>query len=307
MKVLVTGGAGFIGSHICELLLQRGDRVVVVDNLRTGKRANLPPRVTFYHEDITQPLLNSIFRQEKPQVVIHEAAQVSVPSSVADPLLDTKINLAGTVNVLEAAKQNGVQKVVFASSAAVYGEPQYLPIDEEHPISVQSPYGLAKHTVERYLALYKSLYGLDYTVLRYSNVYGPRQDGQGEGGVVAIFAHLLSRGLVPTIFGSGEQTRDFVFVRDVAAANVAATTKASGQVLNVSTNHAVTVNQLYEIMAQLWGVDAPARRGPERAGDIEDSTLCNLKACEALAWAPSWSLEAGLAALKEGWDGLPDS
>lgn len=302
MKVLVTGGAGFIGSHIAELLLARGDQVVVVDNLRTGKLANLPSQVTFYHEDITQPLLDGIFRKEKPQVVIHQAAQVSVPRSVADPKLDTQINLAGTINVLEAAKNNGVQKVVFASSAAVYGEPQYLPIDEEHPISVQSPYGLAKHTVERYLALYHALYGLEYTVLRYANVYGPRQDGQGEGGVVAIFAHCLSTGLVPTIFGSGEQTRDFVFVQDVAAANVAATTRAAGQTLNISTNQAISVNHLYEKMAESWGVDSPAKRGPSRAGDIEHSILNNAKACQALDWSPKCSLEKGLAALKEGWD-----
>jgi UDP-glucose 4-epimerase len=301
MKVLVTGGAGFIGSHISELLLARGDQVAVVDNLRTGKLANLPSGVTFYHEDITQPLLASIFRREKPQVVIHQAAQVSVPKSVADPKVDTKINIAGTINVLEAAKKCGVRKIVFASSAAVYGEPQYLPLDEEHPVSVQSPYGLAKHTVERYLALYRSLYGLEYTVLRYANVYGPRQDGQGEGGVVAIFAHCLSRGLVPTIFGSGEQTRDFVFVKDVAAANIAATTHADGQVLNISTNHAISVNQLYEKMARIWGVDTPANRGPDRAGDIEHSTLNNTKACRELAWAPKWSLDKGLAALKEGW------
>ena len=261
MKALITGGAGFIGSHIADSLVKNGDSVVVVDNLQTGKLANLPSRVTFYREDITQPLLRGIFCREQPEVVFHQAAQVSVPKSVADPKLDVRINVLGAINVLEAAKASGVRKVIFASSAAVYGEPQYLPIDEAHPIAPQTPYGLAKHTVERYLALYRELYGLRYTVLRYANVYGPRQDGGGEGGVVAIFAQRLSAGLVPTVFGSGEQTRDFVFVGDVAAANLAAIAQADGQVLNISTQKAISVNALYVKMAALWGVTLPAGKG----------------------------------------------
>ncbi len=299
MKVLVTGGAGFIGSHIVDLLVERGDSVVVVDNLRTGKTANLHPEAVFYQEDITQPALEGIFQQEKPEVVIHQAAQVSVPKSVADPKEDAEINILGTINLLEAAKKCGVRKVVFASSAAVYGEPQYLPIDEEHQIAAQSPYGLAKYTVEKYLALYRSLYGLEYTVLRYSNVYGPRQDGEGEGGVVAVFANCLSQGRVPTIFGTGEQTRDFIFVRDVAAANIAAMDRADGQVLNISTNKAVSVKELYAQMAALWGTTDPAKTGPPREGDIQHSILDKLKACEELGWEPQWSLEEGLGMLKK--------
>lgn len=298
MKVLVTGGAGFIGSHIAEGLLSQGAEVVVVDNLSTGKRENLPQGVIFYREDITEGSIAEIFQKERPEAVIHQAAQVSVPHSVADPFLDTRINIAGTVNLLEAAKITAVKKVIFASTAAVYGEPQYLPITEEHPISVQSPYGLSKQTCERYLALYKELYGLDFTVLRYSNVYGPRQDGAGEGGVVAIFAHLLSQKKVPKIFGSGEQTRDFVYVGDVAAANIAALSRGGGEVINVSTNDALSINALYQEMAGLWGVNEAAQKAPIRTGDIEHSRLCNEKAQRVLAWKPSWTFPEGLAALK---------
>lgn len=295
MQVLVTGGAGFIGSHIVDVLLSKGFSVSVLDNLSTGKMENLDPRANFYHGELDdEKLLEQIMERERPEVVIHQAAQASVPRSVDNPVYDAGVNVVGSIKLLEACRKGGVRKVIYASTAAVYGNPRYLPVDEDHPVTLLSPYGISKYTVEQYLKIYNSLYGLDFTVLRYANVYGPRQDAAGEGGVVSIFADRLLSGNAPEIFGDGKQTRDFVYVKDVAAANAAALDRAGGQVLNVSTGIATSVKELFEIMREMAGSSLDARYGPERAGDIKHSYLENARARRLLEWKPRFDLEKGL-------------
>lgn len=294
MRVLVTGGAGFIGSHIVDALLKAGHEVLVVDNLSSGKKENLPPEVPFYQMDITDPGIAGIFEAARPQAVIHQAAQVAVPVSLRDPVFDARVNIIGTLNLLEAARRVKVGKMVFASSAAVYGNPNYLPVDEDHDLRPLSGYGISKHTVERYLEAYQELYGLSWTALRYANVYGPRQDAQGEGGVVAVFIDKLLHNQRPQIFGDGEQTRDFVYVKDVAAANVAALSAGDNQILNISTGKASTVNELYSLLKQTIGSALEPEYAPPRPGDIVHSYLDNSKAVARLNWQPQYELARGL-------------
>lgn len=294
MRVLVTGGAGFIGSHIVQRLLEHGHDVAVLDNFSRGKEENLPPGVRLYRADITSWEIGEIFAKEQPECVIHQAAQIDVRRSVADPVTDASVNILGSINLLEQCRRTGVRKVVYASSAAVYGDPQILPVPEEHPILATSGYGVSKHTVEHYLEVYRRLYGLDYTVLRYANVYGPRQDPLGEGGVVAIFAYRIARRLAVTVFGDGEQTRDYVYVGDVADANLLALTQGSGEVLNVSTGVEVSVNQLLEILQELAGRKVEVQYAPERPGEIRRSALDNARARRVLGWRPQVSLRQGL-------------
>lgn len=295
MRVLVTGGAGFIGSHIVDALAGAGARVAVLDNLSTGRLENIKQDVNFYHGDLLdRDFVAGCVEKERPGVIIHQAAQASAPRSLEDPAGDAGINIVGSVNLLEAARACGVRKVVFASSAAVYGNPRYLPVDHLHPVEPLSFYGLSKYAVERYLALYRDLYGLDYTVLRYANVYGPRQDPRGEGGVVAIFIHRLLRGDQPVIYGDGSQTRDFVHVSDVAGANLAALDRGSGMVFNISTGRPVTVNRLFEIMKEAAGYPGNPLYGTPRPGDIRDSCLDSSGAAGALDWTPGIELERGI-------------
>lgn len=291
----MTGGAGFIGSHIVERLIEVGHEVSVIDNLRTGKLSNLDLKnVSFYNCDVVNKVavFNTI-NNIKPDFIIHQAAQVSVAESIKDMVNDQEINIAGSLNIIEAAKSANVKKIVFASSAAVYGNPKFLPISCEHPINPTSPYGVSKYTVEQYLKVSKKLYGLDYTILRYSNVYGPRQDSKGEGGVVAIFSDKLANQESPFIFGDGMQTRDFIFVEDVAKANVAALTAPSG-VYNVSSGHNVTVNHLYEMIVTSLGKTVEPIYKEEREGDIRHSVLDNTITQKKLNWKPQYLLEDGL-------------
>ena len=294
MRVLVTGGAGFIGSHIVRRLMEHGHDVAVLDNLSRGREENLPRGVRFYRADVTSWEIGEIFAKEEPECVVHQAAQIDVRRSVADPAMDARVNIIGSINLLEHCRKTGVRKVVYASSAAVYGDPQILPVPEEHPILATSGYGVSKHTVEHYLEVYRKLYGLDYTVLRYANVYGPRQDPLGEGGVVAIFSHRIARRLAVTIFGDGEQTRDYVFAGDVAEANALALTKAGGEVLNISTGVEVSVNQLLRALEELSGRKAEVRHAPERPGEIRRSALDNSRARRSLGWVPKVPLSEGL-------------
>lgn len=294
MRVMVTGGAGFIGSHIVENLLRDNHEVFIVDNFSAGKKENLVSEVPVYNMDITDPGIAAVFEEVRPRALIHQAAQVAVPVSLKDPVFDARVNIIGTLNLLEACRIYGVEKVVFASSAAVYGNPNYLPVDEEHPLRPLSGYGISKHAVERYLEVYQELYGLKWTALRYANVYGPRQDALGEGGVVAIFIDKLLHNRRPTIFGDGEQTRDFVYVKDVAAANVQALTMGDHQILNISTGQAATVNELYALLQQEVGFSLPPEYGPPRAGDIVHSYLDNHRAVSQLNWKPRYSLARGL-------------
>lgn len=295
MRVLVTGGAGFIGSHIVEQLVAGGAIVAVLDDLSRGSLTRLPRAVSLYHGDIRdQEFVQETMERERPRVVFHHAAQVDVQTSLADPARDAAVNITGTIHLLEACRRAGVEKVIYASSAAVYGDPLYLPVDEHHPVRPLSGYGISKHTAEHYLEACRVLYGLDYTVLRYANVYGPRQDATGEGGVVGIFVHRLLQGEAPCIFGDGEQTRDFIYVGDVASANLAAIRRGSGRVINVSTGRATSVNHLVNLLQQVTGSDIKARYCPPRPGDIRHSYLCCELARRELGWRTLTDLSTGL-------------
>ncbi|MDR1706363.1 MAG: GDP-mannose 4,6-dehydratase [Clostridiales bacterium] len=301
MKVLITGGAGFIGLHTCRAFLDAGDEAAIIDKEFSYKiTRNMPKDVTLHIEDIREKSsVMSVFEYEKPDAVVHLAAQISVSASVADPENDMRTNILGTVNVLEACREYGVRSLVMASSAAVYGEPRSLPLTEEHTAAPLSPYGLSKLTCERYLAWYGNAYNMNCIALRYSNVYGPGQGISGEGGVAAIFADRLRSGRQPVIYGDGGQTRDFVYVGDVARANRLAAVypgKLNG-VMNIGTGEAVSVNELLSIMGGVLGVSPAPRYENPREGDIRHSRLSGEKAQEVLGWRPEWSLEDGIGEL----------
>lgn len=295
MKILVTGGAGFIGSHIVDLLIARGDQVVVVDNLVSGKEENIHPDAAFYRLDLTSKDLLEVFEREKPEVVIHQAAQIQVDTSVKDPIHDANTNIIGTIQLLEACRKTGVKKVIYASSAAVYGNPVYLPLDEKHPIHPLSGYGVSKYTAEHYLAVYAHLYQLSYTILRYANVYGIRQDPRGEGGVISIFVNKVLREEPLTIFGDGEQTRDYIYVEDVARANLAAIERGEGEILNIGTGVRTSLNDIVQYFNAISGFKNQVVYGEERPGDIKHSFYDISKARRVLNWEPETSLKEGLA------------
>lgn len=294
MNILVTGGAGFIGSHIVDLLVESGCRVAVVDDLSTGRFENINPGVNFYRVSVEKDELVEVVKREKPDVVFHQAAQADVQRSLKDPIADAKTNILGIINLLETCRRFNAGKVIYASSAAVYGNPVSLPVDENHPVKPQSPYGASKYITEHYLRIYSELYGIRHTILRYANVYGPRQDAAGEGGVVSIFVDRYLKGESPQIFGDGEQTRDFIFVKDVAAANLAAINRGDGMVLNISTGTRLSVNQLSESVKQAARCSLAPVYCPSRPGDILHSCLSNTRAAEVLEWKPVFSLEEGL-------------
>ncbi|NLI92084.1 MAG: SDR family oxidoreductase [Peptococcaceae bacterium] len=294
-KVLVTGGAGFIGSHIVDKLIEEKHQVVVVDNLSTGKLKNVNKAAIFFKGDITETeKIIKIFRAEEPEYVIHHAAQISVQNSLQDPYFDATINILGTLNILQCCKDYGVKKIIYASSAAVYGDPKFLPIDEIHHINPLSPYGISKHTPEHFMKMYAKLFGLNYTVLRYSNVYGPRQDPQGEGGVVSIFMNNLLQGKPLIIYGDGNQTRDFIYVEDIAKANIIALSKGDREIFNICTTSQTSVNQLVQVLNQINQSNVRPVYHPQRQGDIKDSYLSNKKALSELYWKPEFSLYRGL-------------
>jgi UDP-glucose 4-epimerase len=293
MKVLVTGGAGFIGSHIVEALVDSQYEVVVVDNLVTGHLKNIPPHVRFYQQDVRRNI-DDLFAKEEPDFVIHQAAQVSVSHSFIDPLYDCEENIIGTLNILQACVRHNVKKVVFASTAAVYGNPVYLPVDEAHPLQPISFYGLSKGHAEKCIHIFAEAHHLDYSILRYANVYGPRQDARGEAGVIAVFIEKLIQGESPVIFGDGKQTRDFIFVKDVARANVAALTNGNREILNIGTGQEISILEIIEQLATITGKPILPVLRPGREGDIRSSVLQNDRAQLMLHWSPCHSLQKGL-------------
>jgi UDP-glucose 4-epimerase len=296
MKVLVTGGAGFIGSHVVDLCIQNGYEVIIVDDLSTGRESNLNPAAKLYRMDIRDPKLKEVFEQEKPDYVDHHAAQMDVRRSVAEPLFDADVNILGSINLIECAKQFGVKRFVYISTGgAVYGEPEYLPCDEDHPINPICQYGASKHTVEHYLYMYKVNYGLDYSVLRYPNVYGPRQDPHGEAGVVAIFTGQMLRGDQVVINGDGEQERDFVYVGDCARANLMAIQASQGLgIINLGSGRGTTVNEIFEKLRDITGFSIDARHGPAKIGETRKIYLDASKAQRELNWVPTVDLANGL-------------
>jgi UDP-glucose 4-epimerase len=296
MRILVTGGAGFIGSHIVDAYLGLGHEVVVVDDLSSGRAENVNPAAAFHALDVRDPDLERVFVTHRPEVVNHHAAQIDVRRSAADPVHDIEVNIIGTVRLLRHCMAHGARRVIFASTGgAIYGEPQYLPADEEHPVRPLSPYGLDKFAAEHHLRLFREQGGPDYTILRYANVYGPRQDPHGEAGVVAIFARAMLGGGIPTIFGDGEQTRDFVYVSDVVRANVAALEREVPGPLNIGTGRPTSVNAVCQGLARLAGCDRPPHYAPERPGEVRHIHLACARARNELGWEPQVALEQGLA------------
>jgi UDP-glucose 4-epimerase len=294
MKILVTGGAGFIGSHVVDLFLSNGYEVVIVDNLSTGRESNLNPKATFYKVDIRDPKLEDIFAREQPDYISHHAAQMDVRRSVAQPLFDAEVNILGSLNVIECARSYGVKKFVYISSGgAAYGEPVYLPCDENHPINPICQYGASKHIVEHYLYMYRVNYGLEYSVLRYPNVFGPRQDPHGEAGVIAIFIGKMLRNEPVVINGDGEQQRDYVFVTDCARANLLTLNAPSG-IYNLGAGQGTTVNQLFTALGKMTGYQQKAVYGPAKLGETRFIYLNAAKANKEMAWQPFISLEEGL-------------
>ena len=298
MRILVTGGAGFIGSHVVDAYVRMGHHVAVVDDLSTGRLQNLNPYVSFYEMDIRDPAVADVFDSEHPDVVNHHAAQVDVRRSTDEPVFDADVNVLGTLRLLQESARTGVRHFVYISSGgAVYGEPDRLPVDESHPIEPVCAYGASKRAAELYVALYGQTYGLDWTVLRYANVYGPRQDPYGEAGVVAIFAQRMLRGSPCVINGDGYQERDFVYVADCVRANeLVLDGTASGASYNISTGVPSSVNELFESLAQVTGYARPPVYGPAKKGETYRIYLDASRARKDLGWEPQVSLEEGL-----GW------
>lgn len=295
MKVLVTGGAGFIGSHLVDRLIEIGHEVAVVDNLSTGKEENINRRAKFYRLDIRDSKLEEVFASETPEIVNHHAAQVSVTKSVTEPLWDAQINILGSLNLLELARPYKVKKFIYASTGgAVYGEPEYIPADEEHKVAPLSPYGISKFMVEKYIAVYGHNYGLPYTILRYSNVYGPRQDPHGEAGVVAIFNQQMLANIQPTIFGDGSKTRDYVYVADIVEANILALSQGDGEIYNLGWGKEITDYSIFDEVRKALNYSGEPSYSSKRPGEVENIALNAAKARKSLGWEPKISLTEGI-------------
>ena len=297
MRILITGGAGFIGSHVVDTFLEAGHEVAVLDNLSTGSRKNVNPAAEFYEVDVRdRDGVARAFEAFQPEVVDHHAAQSEVPKSVADPVLDAEVNVVGGVNLLKASHDHGVRKFIFISTGgALYGEPEQVPAPETHRIAPLSPYGTSKYCFEHYLGMFKRTFGLDFAVLRYANIYGPRQDFMAEEGrVVAIFASRMLGERPLTIDWDGEQARDLLYVSDAAAANLAALDAGSGQAYNIGSGVAVSVNEVFRRLSEITGYRHEPRRGPKRPGDVRRIALDCSKAAQDLGWKPKVPLERGL-------------
>ncbi len=295
MKILVTGGAGFIGSHVVDLFLKNDYEVVVIDDLSTGRPSNLNPAALFYEADIRGPEIAGILNKEKPDYISHHAAQIDVRRSVSEPIFDAEVNILGSINLLESARMSGVKRIIYSSTGgAVYGEPEYLPCDEDHPINPLAQYGASKYIVEHYLFMYQVLYGMPYTILRYPNVYGPRQDPHGEAGVVAIFCGRMLPSDPVTIFGSGEQERDFVHVSDCAAANLLAVNEGKDGIYNLGSSIGISINEIFNELKDIIDYQNDPHYAPARLGETFKIYLTADRARKELGWEQRMSLAEGL-------------
>lgn len=293
--ILVTGGAGFTGSHLVDRLIKEGYRVAIIDNLSTGKKENLNPKAKFYKIDICSPQISQIFKKEKPQTVFHYAAQIDVRKSVEDPIKDAKINVLGSLNILENCQKFKVKKFIFASTGgALYGEADIVPTPEIYPEWPLSPYGIEKLTVEKYLNYYYKVFRLPFVSLRLANIYGPRQNSKGEAGVVAIFCDKMLSGEQAVINGDGQQTRDFVFVDDIVEANILAMGKNKVGIFNIGTAKETSINELFDVLKKITKFNVRAIHDPAKKGEQRRSCLDFSKAKKELGWFPKYDLESGL-------------
>lgn len=305
MNILVTGGAGFIGSQIADAYIKLGHRVVIIDNLSTGVREYINPKAVFHEMDICDEKVGGIMNKNNIELINHHAAQIDLRKSVDDPKFDINVNVTGSVNLLENAIKSGVKKFIFASTGgAMYGEHEYFPADEIHPAQPYAPYGINKLAVEKYLFYYNYVYGLDYVVLRYANVYGPRQNPHGECGVVAIFTEKILNNVLPVINGDGLQTRDYVYVDDVVNANVLALGKTKPDIYNVGTSKETDVNYIFHHINKAAGKNFEEKHGPPKKGEQLRSVLSYKKLNQALGWTPKFDMEAGLKATTEYFKNL---
>lgn len=296
MRILVSGGAGFIGSNVVDAYVAAGHEVAVVDDLSSGKAANVNPKAKLVKLDIADPGVEKIFQEFKPEVLNHHAAQISVPLSVDDPLMDARTNVVGLLNLLQNCRKHGVKKVIYVSSGGVvYGEPTRFPVDETFPLQPASPYGIAKYAGELYLKFFAAQTGLKWVAVRYSNVYGPRQIPHGEAGVISIFILALLKGQAPTIFGDGKVIRDYVFVGDVVDANLRALTRGENIAVNIGTGVPTDVNALYQTICEVLPSSIPAVYGPPRRGDLQANYLNAGLAEKVLGWKPTRNLKEGIA------------
>lgn len=295
MNILVTGGAGFIGSHVVDAYVNGGHNVIVIDDLSSGVRENVNPKAEFHQLDIRSADVEQLFRRHKIDVVNHHAAQMDVRRSVSDPKFDASVNVLGGLTIFEAARQFGVKKIIFSSTGgAIYGEQDYFPADEEHPVRPLSPYGITKLVTEKYLFYYKQVHGIEHVVLRYANVYGPRQNPHGEAGVVAIFAKKLLKGESPVINGDGKQTRDYTFVGDVVKASVLALNYPGSNIFNIGTGIETDVNELFRILRGWLNPNCPENHGPAKQGEQLRSVISYKKIERELGWKPQVELSEGL-------------
>ncbi len=298
MKILVTGAAGFIASHVADAYVDAGHEVVIVDDLSRGSLRNVNPKAHFYHCDIRdQGAIEEIFESEKPAIVNHHAAQMDVRRGVREPLFDAEVNILGSLNLLGAAIAHNVKRFIYiASAGAGYGEPKQMPVPEDCPSNPITPYGISKHTVEHYLFTFNALYGLQYVVLRYGNVYGPRQSSQGEAGVFAIFSEKMLAGTQPVIYGDGTKLRDYVYISDVVAANVAALDRSSNEIFNIGSGVATSDQEVFERVRDFLGARVTPQYVPKRPGEIDRICLDISKAARLLGWVPRISLTEGARA-----------
>jgi UDP-glucose 4-epimerase len=296
MRILVTGGAGFIGSHVADRFVALGHDVAILDNLSTGRREFVNPKARLFETDLTdREAVERCVAEWKPEVVDHHAAQIDVRHSVDDPVFDATTNIIGALELLQACRRHAVRKFIYASTGgALYGEGRQLPATEDHPINPESPYGASKHALEHYLYLWKLLHGLDYIVLRYPNVFGPRQNPHGEAGVNAIFIGLMLHGKRPRIFGTGEALRDYVYVDDVVEANVLALERGSGEMVNIGTGIGTSVNQIFRELQSILGFAGEPLYEAPRAGEVQKIYLDAARAQRVLGWTPRTPFRAGL-------------